>query len=84
MVKNISSDTTNSLDIFLIIIDNIWYWNQCRCLFWTEFLTKEGQACFLHFLQGRNGIFMETEGKSMLVREGWFNVFIIVTAVVYF
>lgn len=40
MVKNISSDTTNSLDIFLIIIDNILYWSKCRCQFQLEFSTK--------------------------------------------
>lgn len=42
MVKNISSDTTNSLDIFLIIIDNILYWSKCRCQFQLEFSTKAG------------------------------------------
>lgn len=36
------------------------------------------------FLQKRNGIFVKPEEKSMLVQEGWFNVFIIVTAVVCF
>lgn len=85
MLKNISADTTNSLDIFLIFIDNIMYWSKCGCLFWSEFLPKGKKSFVLFiFLQRRNSIFMETEGKSMLAREGWFNVFIIVTAVVYF
>ena len=74
MVKNISSDTTNSLDNFLIIIDNILYWSKCRCQFQLEFSTKAGGISA--FSAEGNGIFMETEGKEMLLREGWFNVFI--------
>lgn len=61
MVKNISSDTTNSLDIFLIIIDNILYWSKCRCQFQLEFSTKAGGISA--FSAEGNGIFMETEGK---------------------
>ena len=61
MVKNISSDTTNSLDIFLIIIDNILYWSKCRCQFQLEFSTKAGGISA--FSAEGNGIFVETEGK---------------------
>lgn len=61
MVKNISSDTTNSLDNFLIIIDNILYWSKCRCQFQLEFSTKAGGISA--FSAEGNGIFMETEGK---------------------
>ena len=61
MVKNISSDTTNSLDNFLIIIDNILYWSKCRCLFRSEFSTKAGKISA--FSAEETGIFMETEGK---------------------
>ena len=60
MVKNISSDTTNSLDIFLIIIDNILYWSKCRCQFQLEFSKAGGISAFS--AEG-NGIFVETEGK---------------------
>ena len=54
MVKNISSDTTNS-------IDNILYWSKCRCQFQLEFSTKAGGISA--FSAEGNGIFMETEGK---------------------
>ena len=40
MVKNISSDTTNSLDIFLIIIDNILYWRNADVSFSLNFQQK--------------------------------------------
>ena len=62
MVKNISSDTTNSLDIFLIIIDNILYWSKCRCQFQLEFSTKAGGISA--FSAEGDGIFMETEGSK--------------------
>lgn len=61
MVKIYRQIPTNSLDIFLIIIDNILYWSKCRCQFQLEFSTKAGGISA--FSAEGNGIFMETEGK---------------------